>query len=140
MRVQIPQQRPAVHLVLLLGSMQEQGPTYVVHHHGKGPVRELPARRGPAQHQPACCTPAFPIADIFVLTGNIGGQGRGKGRVGRGKWIQEPKERQGWEWRSRGEEHVRRREDERRDRVGDEDDCGGIDDGSIGIWRTRPEN
>ena len=73
-----------MHRVLLLGTVQEQGADFDVTPHGKVHVRELPARRGPACIQPACLTPARPISDIFVLTGDIGGRGRGKGRVGRG--------------------------------------------------------
>ena len=36
--------------------------------------------RGPARQEPTRNNPARPIADIFVLTGNIGGRGRGQER------------------------------------------------------------
>ena len=81
----MPQRQPKVHRVLLLGPVQEQGPADAVPHHSEGSVRELPARRRSACNRPACFTPARPIADIFILTGDIGGRGRGRGaRCGAG--------------------------------------------------------
>ena len=44
----------------------------------------FPTGRGPAHQQPTRDNPACPIADIFVPLGDIGGQGRGQGRVGGG--------------------------------------------------------
>ena len=51
-------------------------------------------RRVSACHQRECFNPACSITDIFVLTGNIGGHGRGKRRTGRSDRLQEPK---GWQ-------------------------------------------
>ena len=85
----MPYRRPSVHLVLLLGAVQEPGVAYSVLHFGEGPARALPARRGTARHQPARHKPACLIADIFVPTGNIGGWGWGKEREGRGERPQE---------------------------------------------------
>ena len=72
--VQMPQHRPAVKWVLLLGLVKEPGAAYAVPHYGDGPVRELPARHGCAHHQRACFTPARP-GDIFC-------RGRGEGSAG----------------------------------------------------------
>ena len=46
--------------------------------------------RGSARHQPTRNNPTCPIANIFVLTGNIGGQGRGEEREGQDKQPQGP--------------------------------------------------
>ena len=48
--------------------------------------------RGPARQRPTHDYPAFPIANIFVLTGDVGGQGRGQEREGRGERPQGPRE------------------------------------------------
>ena len=101
--------------VLLLGPVQEQGSAYAVPHHVKGLVRELPAQSGSARHIPACSTPACLIADIFVLTGDIGGWGPGKGRAGRGERPQEPKRQQEGRRRIREVDQGQRRGDEQRD-------------------------
>ena len=84
-----------VHWVLLMGLVQDQGPVDVAPHHGEGPIRELPAWHGSTFNQLECFTPACPIANIFILTGNIGSWGQGKGRVGWGERPQEPKGKQG---------------------------------------------
>ena len=47
--------------------------------------------RGPARQQPTCNYPARPITNIFVLTGNISGRGRGQEQNGRGERPQGPK-------------------------------------------------
>ena len=48
--------------------------------------------RGSACHQSIRNNPARPIADIFVLTGDIGDRGWGQEREGRGERPQWPKE------------------------------------------------
>ena len=55
---------------------------------------------GPAHHQTKRNNPARPIANIFILTGNIGGRGRGQEREGRGERPQGPVG--GGEGRNRG--------------------------------------
>ena len=127
--VQIPQHRPTVHWVLLLGPVQEPGVAYAVPNYGKGPARKLPARCRSACDRPACLNPALLIVNIFVLTGDIGGRGHRKGRAEWGEWPQEP---EGWRRANlqiRGEEQERRREDKWRASVGEEDDgdCSGED-------------
>ena len=54
--VRVAQRRRTVNWVILLGPVQEQGPDDAVSHHGDGPVRALPARRGSAYNLPACLT------------------------------------------------------------------------------------
>ena len=88
--VQVLEHRTAVQWVLLLGTVQEQGTADAAPHYGDGPIRELPARSGPTHIQPGCLTPARPIANIFVLTDNIGGRGRGRRREGRRGRTQDP--------------------------------------------------
>ena len=83
-----------------------------------------------------CSTPSHLIDDIFVLTGNIGGQYWGKGSEGRGEWLQEPEGRRWRGQRSRGEEQVWRRGDEQHDGWGKEDDRGDEDKGAIGAQAT----
>ena len=94
--VQVPGRRPTVNLVLLLGAVQEQGMADAVPHHGEGPVWALPARRRPACSQPVCLTPDCPIANIFVRTDNIGGQGRARRREVRRGQTQVPEGRRRW--------------------------------------------
>ena len=101
---------------------------HAVPHYGAGPTGALSARRGTARHRPVCNNPSRPIADFFVLTCDIGGQGQER-HAGRGERLQEPEERQGGKHRSRGEEKERIREDERRARGGDSDDGEDCDDG-----------
>ena len=145
LRVQMPYRRPAVHWVLLLGAVQEMGAAYTIPHFNKGPARALPARREPACHQPARHNPACPIADIFALTGDIGGQGQGKGRVGRGEQPQGPKGGKGKK-RQRGREELgSNRTDAQRggDREEDNDRTGEDDGGYIAREtgrRPRPSN
>ena len=76
--------------------------------------------------------PACLIANIFVLTGNIGVQVRGRGRAGRIGWMQQPEGRWGWGQRSRGEEQGWRRGDERHDGGIEEEKGRDGDDGSTG--------
>ena len=52
----------------------------------------------PATDQKAC-----PIADIFILTGNISSQGWGRKRAGRSGHTKEPEGQRGWGRRIRGE-------------------------------------
>ena len=80
--MRVLERRPTVHWVLLLGVLQEQGTSDDVPHHGKGPSRALPAWHIPARSRPACLTPTVPVTDIFVLMGDIGGQGQGRRRAG----------------------------------------------------------
>ena len=75
----MPKLWPAVHWVVLIGPVQEQGLAYAVPQHCKGPARALYLRRGLACNQPECFTPTRLITDIFVLMGDIGSRGRGKG-------------------------------------------------------------
>ena len=85
-----------------MGSVKEPGEAYSVPHYGEGPARDLPVRRGSARHRPACHNSTRPIADIFVLTADISGWGRGKGRAGRGERPQEPDGRRGGSARAGG--------------------------------------
>ena len=55
--MQIPERRPPVHRVVLLGAVQEQGTADAVPHHSKGPTGALPARCIPNRSVPACLTP-----------------------------------------------------------------------------------
>ena len=93
--VRIPQRRTALHWVVLLGPVQEQGRSNALFQHGKGSVRELSAWRGSAHNRLACLTPARLIVKIFFLMGNIGGQGQGRGRTGRMGQTQETEGRWG---------------------------------------------
>ena len=56
---------------------------------------------------PACLSPACLIANIFVLTGDIGGQYRGRRREGRCGWTQEPEGRRMWVYGGKGDIQVR---------------------------------
>ena len=94
-------------------------------------------RRGSARHQPKCFTPARPIANIFILTGNFGGRGWGRGRAGRSRRTQEPKLRWRWGWRSRGENQGRGMGNVQRGRSVKEEDGSDTDDGSMGLQETR---
>ena len=96
------QHRPTVHWVLLFLPVQVQRPSDAISHHSKGHVRALTAQRKYARYQPASFIPARPITDIFILTGDIGGQGRGRGHTGRSERVQEPEGRQGCGRQSRG--------------------------------------
>ena len=80
-----------MHWVLLFGTVQEQERADVASHHGKGPVRELIVRHGYTRKKPGCLTTACPIADIFVLIGNISGRGWGRGRRGRAGRCRSPR-------------------------------------------------
>ena len=99
----MPQRRPTVHWVLLLGTVKEPGTDYAAPHYGKGTLRAIPARRGPACRRPSRLTPASQISGIFVLTGDRGGQGRGRKREGRRGRPQEPAIRQRGGGRGAGE-------------------------------------
>ena len=55
---------------------------------------------GPTRQRPTRDYPSRSIADIFALTGNIGGRGRGQEREGRGERPQGPEG--GGEERRRG--------------------------------------
>ena len=76
--VRVPECHPKVHRGILFGPVQEQGAADAAPHNGKVPARALPVRCGSAHSRPVCLTPARPVTDIFILTGNIGGQGRGR--------------------------------------------------------------
>ena len=60
----------------------------------------LPAWRGSACKRSACFTPALLIDYVFVLTGGIGGRGRGRGHARRSGWTQEPEGQRRWDGRS----------------------------------------
>ena len=68
--------------------MPQQGTAYAIPNYGARPSGEFPTGRGPVRQRPTRDHPARPIADIFDLTGNIGGWGRGQERVGGGEWPQ----------------------------------------------------
>ena len=51
---------------------------------------DIPEWCGTACRLPMSLTPAHLIAEIFVLTGNIGGQEQGRRCEGRRGWTQEP--------------------------------------------------
>ena len=120
-----------------MGPVQEQGPDDADPHPGKGPVRALPAMRGSACNQPACFTSVRLIADIFVLTGDIGGRGRGRGSAERSERMQNTKRRQGWGRRSRGENQGRRRGDTQLVRGEEEEDGSDKDDGGMDKQETE---
>ena len=80
------------------------------------------------------------IADIFVLMGDIGSWGQGKGRAGRGERPQDPKGQQGWGGQSRGEEQRRRRDEEQRAKGGDEYDGRNNDNSGTGVQRMGTGN
>ena len=71
--------------------------------------------------------------------GDIGSRGRGKGRMGRGGWTQDPEGRQGWGRRSRGEDQERRRGDEKCDGGGNKYDDGNDENGGTRMWATERE-
>ena len=88
-----------------------------------------------------CHNPARPIADILVLSSDIGGRGRGKGRAGRVERLQEPKKLRGGKLWRRGEEQELKRADNRRVGDGDKDDNRKEeDDGGTGARRMGPVN
>ena len=64
-----------------------------------GPSQPFSMGRGSVRQQPTRHNPARPIANIFVPKGNIGGRGRGQGRVGEGE---RPQGHEGGEKRRRG--------------------------------------
>ena len=68
--------------VLLLVEVLQQGPTAAAPYHNYGPPGALRLRHRPDRAMPAQLIPARPGTDIFVLTGNIGGRGLGKGSAG----------------------------------------------------------
>ena len=78
----MPQCWPTVHWVLLLGTVQEEGPADASPHYREEPANALPAWRGSACNQLACLTPAHPIIDIFVHTGGARGGGARGGAGG----------------------------------------------------------
>ena len=84
-----------------------------------------------------CCNSAHPIADIFVLAGDIVIRGWGKGRAGWGERLQETEGRRGWGHQIRREEQGRIKGNKRRDRGGKENDGGDNDDGGKGKWATE---
>ena len=91
----------------------------------------------PATDQRAT-TPPVRLPTYSSLRSDIGGRGRGKGRVGRGEWSQGPKERWWGERQRRGEEQELNRAAARK--VGDSDEYDGReeDDGGAGMRRTGP--
>ena len=93
---------------------------------------------GPAHHRPMRKNPAFPIAYIFVLTGDIGGRGRGQEREGRGERPQGTTG--GGEGRNRGgrPEQGCLGRSAQRNRDGTGDDRKRMDDGGGGARVTGP--
>ena len=83
--MRVTERRMKVHWVPLLGAVYEHGTADAVPHHGKGPARSFTVRRRPSHNRPACLTPARPVDNIFVLTGDIGSWGQGGGRAGMGE-------------------------------------------------------
>ena len=90
-----------------------------------------------ACNQPACLTPARLISKIFVLTGDIGGQGRGGERRGRGRWTQDPEGRRVWGCRNRGEKQGRRGGNAQGVGGGEEEDSGDGNNGGTGERETK---
>ena len=88
--MQMLQSWMTVHGVLMLGQVSKQGAAYAVPYNYARPTGAFPTGRGPARQQPTHNYPSRPIADIFLLTGNIGGRGRGQEREGRGERLQGP--------------------------------------------------
>ena len=128
----MPQLRTTVHWVLLLGTVQEQGPADAIPHHGEGPVRALPTRIRSACNRPLCLTPALPIANIFVLMGDIVDRGRRRGSTGRSGRTQDPQGQRKWGRLIRGKNQGRWRGDAQRDGGGEEGDGRDKDDGGTG--------
>ena len=79
-----------------------------------------------------CLTPVHPIAVIFVLTGNIGGQGRGRRRKGQRGRTQEPEGRQRWGYEGKGKIQGWMRNDTRHGGVGRMENGGNSSDGDGG--------
>ena len=92
----MPECHPTVHGVLLLGQVQKQDRANSVPHYSEGDARALPAWHGPTRSRPACLAPAFLVANIFVLTGDIYGQGRGRRRAEQRGRTQEPEVWRQW--------------------------------------------
>ena len=99
---------------------------------------DCPTGREPARHRPMRNNPAHPIADIFILTGDIGGRGWGQKRKGRGEWPQGPVG--GGEGQNRGErlEQGRMGRAAQRNRYRTWDNRKRPDDGKGGARETGP--
>ena len=80
--VQMPQRWLEVHMVLLLGPVEEQGPDYDAPHHNEGPAGALPARRRSARHKLACPTPACLISEMLSVQAILVAGARGGGMRG----------------------------------------------------------
>ena len=108
---------------------------YDAPHYSTRPTGDFPMGRGSDHHQPKPNNPANLIDDIFVPTGDICSQGRGKEREGRGEWLQGPagrREEKSWIGRM---ERGRSRTAARQGRYkGEEDDRAGKDTGGDGVW------
>ena len=65
--------------------MLKQGADYAVPYNYARPTGDFPMGRVPTHQQPTRNYPARRIADIFVLTGDIGGRGQGQECEGRGE-------------------------------------------------------
>ena len=77
------------------------------------------------------------FSNIFVLMGNIGCQGWGKGRAGQGERPQDPEGQRGWRQLSRRKEQRRRRCGERCNQGSKEEDGSNDDDGGTGARVTE---
>ena len=137
-RVQMMQHRPAVHRVLLLGYVQEQGAAYATPHNYARPTGDFLAGRRSARHQPTRNNPARPIANIFVPTGHIRGRGRGKEREGWGERPEGPTGEGGEKTRIGKPERGCMGKAEWQGRDGAEDDREGDHDGGGGARATGP--
>ena len=73
---------PTLHMVLLLDKVTKQGTADAVPHRGKGLARSLPDQIRSKLYLSTHLTPAHPITNIFVLTGDIGGWVRGRRSAG----------------------------------------------------------
>ena len=94
--VQVPERRPTLYGVLLLGPVQEQGTDDSIPHYSERPARALHVRRVSARSWPACLTPACLVTNTIVLTRDIDSWGRERRWEGRRGRMQEPEGRQRW--------------------------------------------
>ena len=136
--VRIPELRPTVHWVLLLGPVEELGADYDVPHYGEGTARDLPAWRGSSCHRPACHNPAVQSPTSSSLRAISAARPRGGGTRGGTSGRKSLRDSRGGK-RQRWEEREQNRSATRR--VGDRDEEDGRkkkDDGRTVLQRTGP--